>query len=140
MTDFSKILEKARELESKMKESQEKIKNIKVEGVSGSNSVKVFLDGEGEKAATPPDVFCLRDRKNLMRSIREMTPSARATPDVTLQARTKTCTLFCGLWGAKPPQRTSPRVWGAAAPQPESVYISLSGLVHTEHMELLPNS
>ena len=31
-----------------MKESQEKIKNIKVEGISGSNSVKVFLDGEGE--------------------------------------------------------------------------------------------
>jgi len=48
MTDFSKILDKARELEAKMKESQEKIKNIKVEGVSGSNSVKVTLDGEGE--------------------------------------------------------------------------------------------
>ena len=31
-----------------MKESQEKIKNIRVEGVSGSNSVKVILDGEGE--------------------------------------------------------------------------------------------
>ena len=30
-----------------MKESQEKIKNIKVEGISGSNSVKVILDGEG---------------------------------------------------------------------------------------------
>ena len=48
MTDFSKILDKAKELETKMKESQEKIKNIKVEGVSGSNSVKVILDGEGE--------------------------------------------------------------------------------------------
>ena len=48
MTDFSKILDKAKELEAKMKESQEKIKNIKVEGVSGSNSVKVTLDGEGE--------------------------------------------------------------------------------------------
>ena len=48
MTDFSKILDKAKELEAKMKESQEKIKNIKVVGVSGSNSVKVFLDGEGE--------------------------------------------------------------------------------------------
>ena len=48
MTDFNKILEKAKELETKMKESQEKIKNIKVEGVSGSNSVKVILDGEGE--------------------------------------------------------------------------------------------
>tara|TARA_Y100000992_G_scaffold85781_1_gene54979 strand:+ start:155 stop:472 length:318 start_codon:yes stop_codon:yes gene_type:complete len=48
MTDFSKILDKAKELEAKMKESQEKIKNIKVEGVSGSNSVKVILDGGGE--------------------------------------------------------------------------------------------
>ena len=48
MTDFTKILDKAKELEVKMKESQEKIKNIKVEGKSGSNSVKVTLDGEGE--------------------------------------------------------------------------------------------
>ena len=48
MTDFTKILNKAKELEAKMKESQERIKNIKVEGISGTNSVKVTLDGEGE--------------------------------------------------------------------------------------------
>ena len=48
MTDFNKILDKAKELEAKMKESQENIKKIQVEGVSGSNSVKVILDGEGE--------------------------------------------------------------------------------------------
>ncbi len=48
MTDFKKILDKAKELEQKMKESQENIKKIKVEGVSGSNSVKIILDGEGE--------------------------------------------------------------------------------------------
>ena len=48
MTDFKKILDKAKELEVKMKESQENIKKIKVEGISGSNSVKVILDGEGE--------------------------------------------------------------------------------------------
>ena len=48
MTDFKKIIDKAKEIEAKMKESQEKIKNIRVEGVSGSNSVKVILDGEGE--------------------------------------------------------------------------------------------
>ena len=48
MADFTKILDKAKEFESKMRESQEKIKNIKVEGISGSNSVKVILDGEGE--------------------------------------------------------------------------------------------
>ena len=48
MTDFSKILDKAKELEAKMKESQENIKRIRVEGVSGSNSIKIILNGDGE--------------------------------------------------------------------------------------------
>ena len=48
MTDFNKILDKAKELESKMKESQEKIKNISVTGISGGDSVKITLNGEGE--------------------------------------------------------------------------------------------
>ena len=48
MTDFSKILNKAKELEAKMKESQEKIKNIQVQGISGANSVQVTLNGDGE--------------------------------------------------------------------------------------------
>ena len=48
MTDFSKILDKAKELEAKMKESQEKIRNIRVQGTSGTDSVKVTLNGDGE--------------------------------------------------------------------------------------------
>ena len=48
MTDFSKILNKAKELEAKMKESQEKIKNIEVVGISGADSVKITLNGDGE--------------------------------------------------------------------------------------------
>ena len=48
MTDFSKILNKAKELESKMKEIQKKIKNISVTGISGGNAIKVTLNGEGE--------------------------------------------------------------------------------------------
>ena len=48
MTDFSKIIDKAKELESKMKESQEKIKKIEVVGISGADAVKVTLNGEGE--------------------------------------------------------------------------------------------
>ena len=47
MTDFTKILDKAKELEAKMKESQENIKKLRVEGISGANSVRVILDGEG---------------------------------------------------------------------------------------------
>ena len=59
MTDFSKILDKAKELEAKMKESQEKIKKIRAEGVSGSNLVKVILDGDGEmqKIEISDDIF-----------------------------------------------------------------------------------
>tara|TARA_B100000795_G_scaffold260116_1_gene235665 strand:- start:768 stop:1085 length:318 start_codon:yes stop_codon:yes gene_type:complete len=48
MTDFKKIMDKAKEMQSKMRESQEKIKNIQAQGISGSNSVKVILNGENE--------------------------------------------------------------------------------------------
>tara|TARA_B110000240_G_C13123452_1_gene293690 strand:- start:121 stop:438 length:318 start_codon:yes stop_codon:yes gene_type:complete len=48
MTDFKTIMDKAKEMESKMRESQEKIKNIQAQGISGSNSVKVILNGENE--------------------------------------------------------------------------------------------
>ena len=48
MTDFNKILEKAKELEAKVKESQEKIKNIKVEGSSGGGIIKVLVNGKNE--------------------------------------------------------------------------------------------
>ena len=69
MTDFTKILDKARELEAKMKESQEKIKNIRVEGVSGTNSVKVILDGEGdmEKIEISDDI--LKENKSIIEDL-----------------------------------------------------------------------
>ena len=65
MTDFSKILDKARELENKMRESQEKIKNIKVQGISGSNSVTVTLDGEGEMQKIEISNEILKERNQL---------------------------------------------------------------------------
>lgn len=48
MTDFQKILDKAKELETSMKEKQEKIKKIEAEGISGGNKIKITLNGEGE--------------------------------------------------------------------------------------------
>ena len=69
MTDFTKILDKAKELEAKMKESQEKIKNIKVVGVSGSNSVKVFLDGEGEMQKIEISDEVLTEEKSILEDL-----------------------------------------------------------------------
>ena len=64
MTDFSKILDKAKELESKMKESQERIKKIEVIGVSGGNAVKVTLNGEGEIIKLDLSDEILKEDKN----------------------------------------------------------------------------
>ena len=69
MTDFNKILDKAKELESKMKESQENIKRIRAEGVSGSNSVKVTLDGEGEMQKIELSDEVLREEKSIVEDL-----------------------------------------------------------------------
>ena len=48
MTDFNDLLGQAKKMQSKMKETQEVIKKIEVEGVAGGNAVKIIMDGEGE--------------------------------------------------------------------------------------------
>ena len=69
MTDFTKIIDKAKELEAKMKESQEKIKNIKAEGIAGSNSVKVILDGEGEMHKIEISDVILKEEKSIVEDL-----------------------------------------------------------------------
>ena len=69
MTDLNKILDKAKELEAKMKESRENIKKIKVEGVSGSNSVKVILDGEGEMKKIEISYELLKEDKAIIEDL-----------------------------------------------------------------------
>ena len=48
MTDFSKVLEQAKNMQNKMKETQESIKKIEVEGIAGGGSIKIYLNGDGE--------------------------------------------------------------------------------------------
>ena len=85
MTDFNKILDKAKELEAKMKESQEKIKNIKVEGISGANSVKVTLNGDGEmiKLEISPEI--IKEEKSIIEDL-----IVAAHNNAKIQLKTKT--------------------------------------------------
>ena len=69
MTDFRKILDKAKELEAKVKESQQKIKEIRVEGVSGSNSVTITLDGEGEMQTIKLSDEIMREDKAIIEDL-----------------------------------------------------------------------
>ena len=48
MTDFKDMLGQAKKMQEKMKETQEALKKIEVEGVSGGDAVKIIMDGEGE--------------------------------------------------------------------------------------------
>ena len=85
MTDFTKILNKAKELEEKMKESQEKIKNITVEGLSGSNSVKVTLNGDGEMIKIYISPETLKEEKTIIEDL-----IVAAHNNAKLQLKTKT--------------------------------------------------
>ncbi len=48
MTNFSDMLSKAKAMQEKMKQAQEQIKKIEVQGMSGGNLVKVILSGDYE--------------------------------------------------------------------------------------------
>ena len=85
MTDFSKILDKAKELEAKMKESQEKIKNIEVEGTSGTNSVKVKLNGDGEMIELKISTETIKEEKSI---IEDLIVAAHNNAKVQLKTKT----------------------------------------------------
>ncbi len=69
MTDFNKILDKAKEIENKVKESQEKIKKIEAEGISGGNSVKLILNGEGEIVKLDLSQEILNENKSVIEDL-----------------------------------------------------------------------
>ena len=69
MTDFNKILEKAKEIELKVKESQEKIKNIKAEGSSGGGEVKIVLNGDGEIESLKISASLFKEDKTLLEDL-----------------------------------------------------------------------
>tara|TARA_Y100000768_G_C23819092_1_gene605620 strand:+ start:91 stop:408 length:318 start_codon:yes stop_codon:yes gene_type:complete len=69
MSDFNKILEKAKEIELKVKESQKKIKNIRVEGSSGGDAVKITLNGDGEIESVYISESLFREDKSLLEDL-----------------------------------------------------------------------
>ena len=86
MTDFSKILEKAKELEKKMKESQDVIKKIEVDGNSGGDLVKVKLNGEGEMVSIDISDKLLNEEKNI---IEDLVKAAHNNAKANLKTKTK---------------------------------------------------
>ena len=48
MTDFKDLLSQAQKMQAKMKDAQEALKKIEVEGVSGGGVVKIIMNGDND--------------------------------------------------------------------------------------------
>ena len=48
MADFMDLISQAKKMQEKMKETQEALKKIEIEGVSGGNAVKIIMNGDGD--------------------------------------------------------------------------------------------
>ena len=48
MTDFNDLLGQAKKMQEKIKETQDALKKIEVEGVAGGDAVKIIMNGDGE--------------------------------------------------------------------------------------------
>jgi hypothetical protein len=69
MTNFSDLISQAKKMQDKMKESQEILKKIEAEGISGGNSVRVIMNGDGELKKVYLDDSLLKESKEIIEDL-----------------------------------------------------------------------
>ena len=69
MADFTNLISQAKKMQEKMKETQEALKKIEVEGVSGGNVVRVIMNGDGELKKIFLDQALLKESKEIMEDL-----------------------------------------------------------------------
>ena len=69
MTDFTNLISQAKKMQEKMKETQENLKKIEVEGVSGGNTVKAVLNGDGELKKIFLEEALLKESKEIIEDL-----------------------------------------------------------------------
>ena len=69
MTDFTDLISQAKKMQEKMKETQDALKKIEVEGVSGGDAVRVIMNGEGELKKIFLNDTLLKESKEIMEDL-----------------------------------------------------------------------
>ena len=69
MPDFADLMSQAKKMQEKMKETQEALKKIEVEGVSGGNTIKVIMNGEGELKKITFDDSLFKESKEIFEDL-----------------------------------------------------------------------
>ena len=69
MTDFTDLITQAKKMQEKMKETQEALKKIEVEGLSGGNAIRVIMNGDGELKKIFLDENLLKESKEIVEDL-----------------------------------------------------------------------
>ena len=69
MTDFTDLITQAKKMQEKMKETQEALKKIEVEGISGGNTIRVIMNGDGELKKISLDENLFKESKEIVEDL-----------------------------------------------------------------------
>ena len=69
MENFSDLISQAKKMQEKMKETQDALKKIEVEGVSGGDAVKVIMNGDGELKKITFNDTLLKETKEVIEDL-----------------------------------------------------------------------
>jgi DNA-binding YbaB/EbfC family protein len=69
MTDFTDLITQAKKMQEKMQQTQEALKKIEVEGISGGNAIKVIMNGDGELKKISLDENLLKESKEIVEDL-----------------------------------------------------------------------
>ena len=69
MKDFSDLINASKKMSEKMKETQEALKKIEVEGISGGNLVKVIMNGDGDLKKIIFDDSLFKESKEILEDL-----------------------------------------------------------------------
>ena len=69
MKNFTDLISQAKEMQEKMKVAQEALKKIEVEGLSGGDTVKVTMNGDGELKKVFVDPNLLKEPKEIIEDL-----------------------------------------------------------------------
>ena len=69
MTDLSKIMQQAQEMQAKMQEAQAKIEETTADGIAGAGLVTVTLKGKGELISVRIDPSLLEDDAEIIEDL-----------------------------------------------------------------------
>ena len=69
MADFTDLITQAKKMQEKMQQTQEALKKIEVEGISGGNAIRVIMNGDGELKKISLDENLLKESKEIIEDL-----------------------------------------------------------------------